>query len=151
MDNIHEHACSLLQNRLFVLDIALRRPAWFGTVATAGSLVTVHLCVCLRPQSGMWAHNTIIFHSHKMDKKGPLEFWNACLPSVHKGGIQILSQERKNTSLTTALIFLNLITLKNPAFPSLNYFQRTMDVEFISSHNMQSESSFWLKLTFLLF
>lgn len=49
MANIHEYAQSLLQNRLFVLDIAQGKPAWFGMVTTAVSLVTMHLCASLGP------------------------------------------------------------------------------------------------------
>lgn len=55
---------------------------------------------------------------------------------------KIFSQEQKKPSQTTALMFPSLITLKNPASPSLNSFQKTMDVEFISPHDMQSEGCF---------
>lgn len=142
MDNIHEYAQSLLQNRLFVLDIALCKPGavWNGYPGREPCHSASARARARR--SGMWADNTIVFNPTKLTRKALVSFGMHACCRFTKEVSKILSQERKTTSQTTAWMFPNLITLKNAASPSLNYFQKTMDVEFISSHKMQSESCF---------
>lgn len=90
----------------------------------------------------MRADNTIVFHPTKPMRKALLSFGMHACCWFTKEVSKIFSQEPKKPSQTIALMFPNLITLKNPASLSLNSFQKTMEVEFISSHNMQFESCF---------
>lgn len=66
--------------------------------------------------------------------------------------LKTLSQEWKNARLTMALKVPNWKASRNSTFlDPCSYFQNTMDVEIISSHNIQSEKLFWWKLTLFLF
>ena len=62
MANIREYAQSVLQNRLFVLDITRCEAARFGKVTAAVSLVTLHLCASSSRRRGMCTDNTIVLN-----------------------------------------------------------------------------------------
>lgn len=113
---------------------------WDG--GAAGSLVTARICASARPCTGMQIHNTVVLNPVKMGGKGPLEFRNACSLSVHKGGIRNINPGMKEYESDNRLDVPQLITLKSPASPPCSCFQKTMDVEFISSHNVASKSCF---------
>lgn len=93
---------------------------------------------------------TQLFSTHEIDEKGPLEFWNACLLSVHKGGIhEGIRVRRRNTSQTTASMFPNLITLKTLPFHHCIIFRKQWMLN--SSLPIICNVKTGLKLTFLLF
>lgn len=60
---------------------------------------------------------TQLFSTHKIDEKGALQFWNAGLLSVHKGGIQNLTPGMKEYESDNRLDVPKFNYFKELCFP----------------------------------
>ena len=92
---------------------------------------------------------TQLFSTHKIDEKGPLQFWNAGLLSVHKGGIQNLTPGMKEYKSDNRLDVSKFNYFKELCFPITELFFRKQWILDSSLPIICILKAVWIKTDFL--